>query len=155
MSVTGDKGKEIEHDKSSEKSDTSMTADYVLMKQKCLSLNADVETHESISDISDKPEVIETDIKELERMKDEYSNASITLITLASNIAPHEMNQIEEQRKAFLIRVRKIRNQLLERLPVKSSSQNTLSQHSTSTNVKLPKIDIPKFSGTFADWSEF
>lgn len=148
MSNSGDE------DMTEQAPNASTMADYLLLKQKCNAFFGDLGCQENISDASDEPNVILADIAEVEKLKSDFSEASITLVTLASQVAPNEVTELQEARNSFMTKFRAIRNQLLSRLPSTSNNvQNSTTM--TATNLKLPKISLPKFSGDFDKWADY
>ena len=92
--------------------------------------------NQSIQDLITEDEVLEQEIMEAEEFDD-------------------QMEQSIAQIQRFLQRVRPPAPASTSTTPTSSSNGPTTSPGSRLSNVKLPKLDLPTFSGNYLEWTSF
>jgi len=128
-------------------------ADFLLLKQKCASFFVDLQDYHNLANPNDGTLRIQADLKEIEKIKAEFSDSSISVIVLAKTFAPDTVGQFEGERVSFMKAYKEICNKLIAELPQSQSLTNETRM--MVSPFKLPKIDLLKFDSDFAKWSEF
>ncbi|XP_065203969.1 uncharacterized protein LOC135834058 [Planococcus citri] len=103
---------------------------------------------------SKKATIAKTELKDLELIKEEFCKTNSNLIEVVSSAKENPI-EYEVSRMRFMTTYRKTRNIFLSMEPIPDESSVPSSKSSNLKNLKLPKVEIPIFDGTFNNWTSF
>jgi len=127
----------------------------VTCKSLCCDLEIVLETTLSSVEATLHMEFVREELNELNKLKERFDSAALKFEILAKANGA-ELAYIQAQRKSFHIQCRQVRAKLLNSQP---EGPRSMISETTSSSVnsafRLPKINIPVFSGKLEEWLTF